>query len=275
MLKTIIVAVDFSPVSLNSVHYAKNLALALDASLLLFHTYGQPLTFSEIPAETATINELSYSSNVRLEKLKSSIRHLASDRLVIYSESRFGDVVGELMSLCKRLNPLAVVMSTTGHGSIHDLFIGSNTVEAIRRINIPIIVIPPGCTFRVPKKIGLACDMRDIVKHMPASTIRELIGWFNSVLHIMNVRISSSEGAVVRNIETLLSATMFSDLNPQFHFPIGKNVPETLNRFAEEENLDWIILIPKKHGVKEGLFRNSVSKRVAYQTRIPIVCVHS
>ena len=42
-MKTIIVQTDFSPVSLNAVNFAADMAVAIDASILLFHVYNIPV----------------------------------------------------------------------------------------------------------------------------------------------------------------------------------------------------------------------------------------
>lgn len=41
--------------------------------------------------------------------------------------------------------------------------------------------------------------------------------------------------------------------------------------FAEDEDVDLVITIPKKFGFFESLFKRSVTKKLAYHTEIPLL----
>jgi nucleotide-binding universal stress UspA family protein len=274
-MNAIIVPVDFSPVSLNAVHYATKLALAKGASLVLLNTYQIPLTMSEVPVATVTVEELSEISRLRLAELKTSLEHTTSRTIKFYTESRLGDVVGALEELCGSLQPSAVVMGTTGHGQMHDFFVGSNTSEAMKRLVYPLIVVPPGAVFKTPKNIGLACDMEGVVDNLPSDKIHELVRWFDSNLFVLNVRPVGEVMGVDMNTESLFADTLLADLKPSYSFLTGEEVSDGLQTFAEKQNLDWLILIPKKHRGFSGFLKRSVSKQLAYQTHIPVVCIHA
>jgi len=47
-VKTIIVATDFSATALNAANYAADMALAINADMLLLHVYQLPVSYSEI-----------------------------------------------------------------------------------------------------------------------------------------------------------------------------------------------------------------------------------
>lgn len=274
-MRTIIVPVDFSPVSLNSVHYALNMAIAMDASLILFNTYQIPLTFTEVPVVTVGVEELSELSRTRLKDLKSSLEHLSSDRIKIYQESRLGDVVSELEAFCEEVDPIAVVMGTTGHGVIHDLFVGGNTVRAMKSLRHPLLIVPSGAVFKKPTDVLLACDMVEVAETMPSKFIHGLLSGFGSKLYVLNVRKGDGGGDGSLEFESLMADTLLSDLDPEYHF-IGEVDPaDVIQEFAERHNVAWIIVVPRRHTGFESLLRKSVSKELAYQSNIPLVCLHA
>jgi len=57
-MKTLIVPTDFSPVSINAMNYAADMALNIDASLLLLHVYQIPVTFTEVPVVNISLEEI-------------------------------------------------------------------------------------------------------------------------------------------------------------------------------------------------------------------------
>lgn len=68
--------------------------------------------------------------------------------------------------------------------------------------------------------------------------------------------------------------TMLEDVNPSYHFIEQKDIEEGINQFAEKNNLDLIIAIPKKHKLLEGIFKPSSTKQLVFQSHIPVMCVH-
>jgi nucleotide-binding universal stress UspA family protein len=51
-------------------------------------------------------------------------------------------------------------------------------------------------------------------------------------------------------------------------------VEEGINEFAEKNNIDLLITIPKKHGLFDNLFKHSSTKELITQSHVPVMCVH-
>jgi len=57
-MRTIIAPTDFSPVSINAVNYAADMACMLRANLTLFHVYPIPQPVSEVPVTEYNIEQI-------------------------------------------------------------------------------------------------------------------------------------------------------------------------------------------------------------------------
>jgi hypothetical protein len=62
--------------------------------------------------------------------------------------------------------------------------------------------------------------------------------------------------------------------HPVYHFIEEEDIEAGLNRFAEENNLDLLITIPKKHRFIEAIFKRSSTKRLLKEARVPVVGIH-
>jgi nucleotide-binding universal stress UspA family protein len=273
-MKTIIVPVDFSPVSINAMNYAANMASSIDASIILFHAYQVPVAFSEVPVVTISMDEMKKISEEKMDELKRNLEHITSGKIKIYAESRLGDTIDELESYCKTINPFAVVMGTRGAGAIERLFMGSNTLSAIRHLNWPVITVPPGAVFHGIRKIGFACDFQKVVETTPVQIIKDLCGMFNAKLLILNVDYKNKGFKPDIPEQSLLLHTMLEKLNPSYHFIDNPNVEEGIDSFAETHAIDLIITIPKKHKLTEGLFQKSHTRELAFHSHIPLLAIH-
>ena len=67
---------------------------------------------------------------------------------------------------------------------------------------------------------------------------------------------------------------MLQELNPVYDFIRHKDIEDGINEFAEKNNLDIIITIPKKHKLLEGLFKTTSTRQLVFESHIPVMCVH-
>src|SRR5215510_5306105 len=95
-MKTIIIPTDFSPAATNAVHYGADMALAVNASVLLLHVYNIPIALGDVPVALLSVDELKSGAEENISRLKRDLEHITSGKLKIYTETRLGDVVDEL-----------------------------------------------------------------------------------------------------------------------------------------------------------------------------------
>lgn len=274
-MKTIIVSTDFSPVSLNAVNFAADMALAIDASLLLFNAYNVPVSYSDVPIVLVSVDELRKGSEQQLEALKDKVTHVTSGKVKIYTESRMGNTVDELEELCKKIQPFAVVMGAKGKTGLEKVVFGSTTLTAIRHLTWPVICVPPGKEFGSGiKKVGFACDFRQVVETTPVQFIKQIVKAFNAELHILNVDNNNKHFKPETPEQSFLLHNLLEELQPHYHFINDTDIEDGVNKFAETNNLDLVIAIPKKHKLLEGIFKASSTRQLVFQSHIPVLCVH-
>ncbi len=274
-MKTIIIPTDFSPVATNALHYGIDMAKAITASILLVHIYNIPVSYTDVPVMLISVEEMKKNAEDKLTELKKEVEHIASDSLKVYTEARLGNVTDELENICNKIQPFAVIMGTRGSSGIEKVLFGSNTLTVIRHLTWPVICVPPGKSFgNGIKKIGFACDFRDVVKTTPANAIKEFAKEFNAELHVLNVDYHNRHFNPDAREESLLLHTLLEDAKPTYHFIEQKDIEDGVNKFAEENNLDLVISIPKKHKLLRGIFRTSSTKQLVFQSHIPVMCIH-
>ncbi len=274
-MKTIIIPTDFSPIATNALHFGIDMAKAINASILLLHVYQVPVSFTDTPIVLVSIEDLRKGAEEQIEKLKKEVEHLTSGSVKVYTETRMGNVTDELEILCNKINPFAVVMGTKGSSGVERILFGSNTLNAIRHLNWPVICVPPGKAFgHGIKKIGFACDFRDVVKSTPTHFIKEFVKEFNAELHVLNVDHDNKHFKPETPEQSILLHTLLEEANPSYHFIEHADIEDGINEFAEKNNLDLIITIPKKHKLLQGIFKPSSTKQLVYQAHVPVMCVH-
>jgi nucleotide-binding universal stress UspA family protein len=276
-MKTIIVPTDFSPVALNALNYAIDLAKSINGEIILLNTYQAPVAYSDAPISpitTISIDDIRTSSEERLQDLRQDVARITGGTMKIHTESQLGNTVDVLEDMCSATKPFAVVMGSHGSSGFERLIMGSTTLSVIRHLRCPVFVIPPGTIYHQIRKIGLACDFKDVVETIPADYIKNIVREFNAELHVLNVNRDGENYDDNTPLESAWLDTLLGDIRPNYYFLKRSDIVEGINEFAETHQLDVMIVIPKKHNMLEKIFHKSRSKELVSNAHIPIMSIH-
>ena len=278
-MKTLVVPTDFSSVSVNALNYAVDMAQAINAGIVLLHVYNIPVSFTDpsiAPVTTVSVEEMKRTSVERLEEIKKNLVTVTSGQLEIFTESRLGETIDELEQLCQSVDPLAVIMGSHGATGLERMILGSTTLTAIRHLKYPVIVVPPGTTYHGIKRIGLACDFDNVVQSTPVEYIKNIVREFGAELYVLNVKDKDDEEIDINEatMETAYLDAVLVEIRPTYVQLTGKDVVEGINGFSENNNLDLVMVIPKKHRFIDSLFHKSQSRELITHAHIPIVSIH-
>jgi nucleotide-binding universal stress UspA family protein len=274
-MQTIVAPTDFSPASQNAVNYAADWALVTGAKLSLLHVYPIPLSFSEVPAPAYSLKELESDANERIQKIKEDVIDRTGGRLVVDIALRQGDVLMGIEDYCELVHPFAVVMGAENAKAAERFLFGGRTTAAVRKLSWPVIIVPPDARFASIRKIGLACDFKNVVETIPFMEIKALIKEFNAELHVLHASEGSSDAFSPETIEESgWLQDILGELNPKYHFIKNEEPEIAINEFAEKNNIDLLIVVPKKHNLIARIFKHSHSKRLVLHAHVPVMTVH-
>ena len=272
-MKTIIVATDFSTAALNAAEYAADMALAIQANILLLHISEIPIAYLGIPV-AATEDEMMKDAKKSLSLLKEQLTGRTGGKLNIKTEIDAGVFFHKLKAVCEKIKPYAVVMGSQGTTAAERAFFGGHTIYAMKHLEWPLITIPPRAKFSQIKKICLACDFDKVVDSTPIDEIKRLVNDFHAELQVINSgKNESHEPDMV--FESGLLQEMLVSLNPQYHFITDENTDESIINFVEKNNIDLLITLPKRHGLLEKIIHKSISKQLVLNSRIPVIAMRS
>ena len=86
-MKLIILPTDFSPISDNAVKYAADMATTMGMNLMLVNVYQLPISFSEVPLVTISLDQIREISENKLAELKQNLETITAGSVKIYTES--------------------------------------------------------------------------------------------------------------------------------------------------------------------------------------------
>ena len=258
---TVIVPTDFSATANNAVRYAAQMLTGqYESKLVIYHVY-------EKAAEEGSTEEI-------LVKLKEDLQVNNYIKVETRCEES-SDFIGSLDRLARHLDADLVVMGITGKTRIEQVLFGSNTLKMVEKNVCPVMIIPPAAQFTQIKNVAFASDFKDVEKSIPFVPIKKVLQVFSPALHVVNVDsehyVSLTEEVLKQRSEML---TMFREFNPEFYFIGTSDVQETLHQFTIDKNIDILITVPRHRTMFTGMFKSSTTKKLAYESAIPILAAH-
>lgn len=271
-MKTIIVATDFSPAALNAVNYAAEMAQVIKAKLLLLHVYNLPVGYNGVPL-TVNVDDIKNVADNNMNELKAAVIKKNDDKISVETKIRLGAFFPELKDVCEHVHPYTVIIGSQGTTATERILFGGHAVYAMKHLLWPIITVPEGVSFSSIKKIGLACDFDGVLDTTPVEEIKLLVNDFNAELLVLNTgKKNELDPDVV--FESGLLNEMIGDLRPNYHFITNEKTDESIMQFAEQNNIDLLIVLPKRHGLMEMLVHRSHTKNLVLHSHVPVMALH-
>ena len=268
-MKKFLVPIDFSDTSINAARYAVALTKKVeDAQIILYHVYSR-ISFSTLTSKEEGSRQM--VSERELEEVKSKISGETDNIICVAEEGSFLEnitdyVMGHYVDL--------VIMGITGSSRLTQVFMGTNTLNVVRHISCPVLIIPPDATFTGLNKVVLTSDFKDVARTTPFIGLKKILDTFEPELDILNV---DSEHYVELTDEFKIERQAMEDklgsYNPNFSFLRAFDFLDGINDYVKTKEIDAIITVPRKHNFVSQLFKTSHTKKLAYHSNVPIFAV--
>lgn len=274
-MKTIIVPTDFSETAYNAARFALGLAQQLGASrIVLYHAYELIVPIPDMPTAVPMVNmeDLRASSVEALQKMKDHLAAEVPAGVVMDFRADNHLLAANIDRICQEEAADLVVMGITGGSQLEEILVGSNTVDVVKNSSYPVIVVPTSAAFKPVRKIVFACDMRNVAKTTRRDVLHKVLDAFKPELHVLNVQKDDSGHVHPEGNQEL--DRLLRQYNPQYHFVSDPSKVEGINSFAEQQQADLLLLVPKKHGLFDSIFKRSTTSRIAFHTNVPLLSIH-
>lgn len=279
-MKNILCPTDFSQNAENALKFAVEISRQVSGNLILFHAYSVQLIDPNMPAEIylSAYQEEEKSAKESLEDLKNRIVNANKDESgkdIFTTEAVVsqGLVVEETLSMIKDFKIDLVVMGTHGASGITELILGSNTASVIEKSPVPVLAIPHNTSMRELRKIVYAYD--DIKSGLPSfHKLLEFASIYDSDITLLHIIESGKDTEELnkKEFEKIKSATDYKKLS--LELVREEKVLEGINDYVNTHDVDALAMTIKKRNLFDRIFNKSLTKKMAYHTRVPLLALH-
>lgn len=274
VMKHIVVPTDFSNASVNAAYYAVEIALCVHAEITLLHVLSLPITVSEVPLPPDSYEISIEEANQSLKALKEQLEARSNNKLYITCKVTTTSFMGEIESFNRKSNIFAVIMGSSGAGATQAFFLGSFSLTAAKHLDCPLIVVPPGYSYKTIEKVGLACDMQNVSDTVPFFCIKDILGHFNAKLEVLYVSKPDEKMYPQVLTETKFMQDNLAGLHPEIRITANEDIKGGLEDFIQKSGIDLLILVHKERNFVEGIFHKSITKKMVLHPEVPVMILH-
>jgi len=278
-MKKILVPTDFSKTSHNAFLYACEMAKELGATIKVVHIYSGTFQPNQPHGLKASMG--------RKESLESHLEVFVNNTPEDY-DSNIGiktkveveaisalSMSNALIKLTKDPDVLMVVMGTTGEHDVIENIVGSFSTTIAQKAYCPVLMIPKGKIFKPFKSILFASNFESADDEM-LEDIMFFANIFRSTLHFIHVKEKNDNYEKVS--EDVIFEKIFKEGDPAFAFNMATiesdSVVKGLNQYAEENNVDLVVLVNRDRDFISMLMRKSITQRMGLYTKLPMMVFH-
>ena len=275
-MKHIIVPTDFSENAQNAFDYALHLAKKYKSSITVYHACQIPTSSVHRPAPSAIEQEKQNILNETRQKLKTICEKSRGTGIYCNIEMSVSPVSEGITATSEKTGADLIVMGTLGASGISRWLFGSTTADVIQNSVIPVLAIPKKATYRPIEKIVFATDYRDS-DFIFISKLVNLASVFQSELRILHVQTEEGEfrsEALFDSFRRKVN-TLFDYRKTCFHLIEKEDVVDAINNFANDCGADLISMATSRRNLFDRIFNKSMTREMAYITKIPLLAFNS
>ncbi|WP_421897962.1 universal stress protein [Marinoscillum sp.] len=264
-LKRILLPTDFSERAGNALDQAIHLADRIGGRLLILHVYHRLVAeedYTDNPEKLEKSIDKKFAKLLKEHPQLSRVPHEFRKELGLSLDNILDTVQNEAIDL--------LVMATKGASGFDEIW-GTKTAKIIKRVQVPVFVIPDKTSLKRLKKVGLACDYSTSTVNHEMQFLIDLAREMELAVDV--ITLNRDAKTMIRqeldNREDIIN--LLDEVKSDFHFTDSNSVEDGLVEYSLANNIDLIAILPKSYSFIERLFNESLTQKMTFHSPIPLL----
>ena len=274
-MKSILIPTDFSRNAWHAITYALLLYKDEPCTFYLLHTYAPAfyrMDYMMGGPEVSAIPDVGVDlSLMGLETTLADIQRDFPNPLHRFELlSAFNTLTDEIRDVVDRKAIDLVVMGTRGASGVKEYFLGSNTVFVLRKIQVPVLVVPAETMFNPVRTLLLPSDFLHKYRRKEIRPALDLARAQQSRVILLHVGgqdfLTETQRANKLHLERLMG-----DLDYEFAAEHGGEMPNAILNYSGEHPIDMLVMMNPQHSFLERLLTRQNVDQIGFHVKIPFL----
>ena len=276
-MKNIILPIDFSDNAWNAIFTAVKLYASVKCKFYLLHAYT-PKALNIMGSKSqqrlgVIYDSLSEYSRQELDKVMDYMQeHHHNQKHSFETVSKSDTVEDSVAQMIAEEDIHLVCMGTQGATGSKQVFLGSNTVKVLKKINnCPILAVPDDYNFQSLKSLAFPTDFTKKYEKYQLMPMIELASLWETNIQIVHVAVEFALNDQQIIHQKLLKERL-AGLDVMFYnIDFEANIAQTLEKFIDKTEVQMMAMIRYHHTFWEKFIGEPVVKKMTFHARIPLL----
>jgi len=276
-MKKVLVPTDFSNNAWDALTYAIRLYDDIPCHFYILNTYqvstSRTVNTMNKERDTHIYRVLKEFSEKELKKIDNYLNdNLLNNKHEYETLSKSGSLVTSIKRLVYTENIDMIVMGTAGATGAKEIFMGSNTIKAIKNIDLcPIISVPESYEYKEPEQVAFATDLKRHFNIIELNCLRELQLLHNFKIRVIHVKEENVLNTIQQqNIETFKHYFQPDSITFE-EILTDTKIATAINDFVEDQKINMVCLVNYEHSFIEELTHEPIIKKISFHSSVPLL----
>lgn len=278
-MKNILLPTDFSQNAFNAIEYAVQFFKDENCTFYLLNTFT-PISYNvaTLASSYATmmIEEITRkNSEDRLLEIEKKLKtKFKNSKHSFQKLASFNLLVNEIVTVVEERDIDLIVMGTKGATGAKEVFLGTNTMFTIKKVNCAVIVVPEEFAYKDPKEILFPTDYKFSMKNKYLKILKSICNAHGARINILNIYFGVSLDPSQEKIKNQFEE-FFKDNAHIFQTAEYVDLIEAVAQFQIKHKVNFLVMVQNKHSFFENLMFKPVIKQMVYHTNVPFMVIPS
>jgi nucleotide-binding universal stress UspA family protein len=278
-MKKILIPIDFSENAINAVDYALTLFKDELCKFYILHAYQEDIYLNKAPITKEVLKEVirtaGKDSQLQLKKTLKLIKKLSPNSKHVFKILSANNIlVDEADKVVDEKDIDLIIMGTLGDTNNKERTFGSHTLQVLKYVKCPVLVVPENYSYNEPNHILFATDYTIPYQQRELDLLNK-IAYDNSA--IIDVLYISEDNYLSPWQETNKSFIKENLRKKKVRFKItkDKNITNEIHSYIKDHETDILVMINRRHSFLENiLFQDNVDK-ISLSLSIPLLALQN
>ena len=275
MISSILLPTDFSQNANHAGFYAIELANQIGATkIVVYHTYD--VASATVPMEDYSQKIVSepfrQESLNKLEQLVALLRTKTDNKIIIEAYQSYATLTDAVNEVASIVQADLIVMGISAGSKLKEVVVGSHSLAVAKHTNIPVLIVPTDAAYKNIQKVLLVSDLKDVETTIPSNAINVLLSASKAQLSVLHITENTNDQ---HTIEKEQLNHIFANHLPEYYFVQNNDFTAAVDEFVAANQIDLVIVVPKKHGIFKSIFNVNHTKTLAFHSKVPLVVAHN
>jgi len=278
-MRKILIPTDFSENAMNAIKYAMNLFKYDTSEFLIMNAFADEVYENTLELTRPFFEE--YKEKVK-EATDRALQKVVVEMMKTSSNPKHNyEYVSVFKSLVDAANDLAdkndvdvIIMGTKGKTDNREITFGSQTLQVVKYVKCPVLMVPQRFHDGLPKNILFPTDYMIPYKRRELKLVSMLAKSFGARLNFLHItRFKNSTHRQLDNRKFLEGCTK-ENLIAFFNVE-GDSIASEVNDFIQSNGVNLLVMVNSRHSYMESIFETSTIDTLGLKLDIPFLVLQN